>query len=749
MTTAHNNQADPFDAHPVFHEIAGKMGLSHPIEALLCAPNRYEDYRTVHDDFTALQAFGVSSEPVVYRARVAANENGYASLRGYGRRGAPAPSGGYADPARLLLKYPFTRESFRLEIDLIDSKGARMEQTIFGGVWAWKDVQAGDELVLRGPVERFAGQWKFGNAAIIPAENVGKVCPVYLGLPGKSVNSSQVHTLINWVSENDERLALAYEAACERIRHDCGSLDDESILQICLPQGSPLQLESLHDLMSSLHFPASPEEGRAAIQVVHNICMLSMQCIAQRVNTRPESDLAPIGIGQDLVNHAASLVESVEQAKGFPLTSNQKEVIAAVCTRLQDKRPLKGLLSGEVGAGKTFAYGIPAVAAHLAGARVGILAPTDLLANQIANNIATEFGPSVAVERVKAGRKIRNPDAILVGTIGLNTAAKKAQWVPNLLIFDEQHKIHTAAREELVSEYTHTLEVSATPIPRSLGLSLYGGMDIFTLNEQPVHKDIQTGLLDARDRKVAAAAIRSALREGKRVAIVYTLVDKADGGSALPLAEPETKTTKKQDKELEEKSRKSAIEAAQLFESHFPGQVSLLHGKMTSDEKLEALERFRTGQTKLIVTTTIFETGIDVPEVQVLVVRDPEHLGLSQLHQLRGRLARSGGLGLCLLLTEDLDSLSEESYQRLNVFCDTLDGYELATQDMLSRGVGDLDGLQQNGTATTVFKSVKMTTQDLLSLDSERPELQVSAQFVDEIDSAQAHPQHMQQRLFT
>ena len=161
----------------------------------------------------------------------------------------------------------------------------------------------------------------------------------------------------------------------------------------------------------------------------------------------------------------------------------------------------------------------------------------------------------------------------------------------------------------------------------------------------------------------------------------------------------------------------AAVQTAALFEKSFPQKVVLLHGKLSSAEKNAALDRFRSGQTPLMVTTTIFETGIDVPDVSVVIIRDPQHLGLSQLHQLRGRLARNGGAGTCFLLVQDLEALAADTHERLSKFCETTDGYSLARADMLFRGAGDLDGLQQKGRASTTFKCVKMSTHDLLLND--------------------------------
>jgi len=726
-----------------FMETAAKMGLRHPIEALLCAPDRYEDYRTVINDFDVIGDAALT-DPVVVKLRVASDAQGRPSIRGYGRKGASPPKGGYRDARRALYHTPFTRGVFRLEIDVIDDRGSRAIISVFGAVFQWREIQADQELLIRATADRGYGRLSFNNATVIHPGNIGKIAPVYLGAPGKHVNSAEVHALVEWVKEEEGRLLQATLAATEKIREDCGGLSDEDILEICTPDESPFRPQTIPELLASLHAPTqSIEEGLAAREIVKRICIFSLQCVAQRQNARPPCPGSAIGAADNLIRVARELIDEVEGRRGFSLTSNQKDVIYGVVDRISTDQPLNGLLSGEVGAGKTLAYAVPAAVAHLSGARVAIMAPTTLLADQIAKGIHKEFAGKVQVERVLRGKRIRNPDAILVGTVGMNTVAKKHGWVPNLLILDEQHKLHTAAREFLAQPFTHTLDVSATPIPRSLALSLYEGLDVFTLNEQPVKKDIVTHLIDVKDRRYASVALRKVLAEGGRCAIVFTLVDPQEGTPSASLDAPEQRKVTKEEKEQEEVALKAAIDSAQLFERDFPGQVSLLHGKMTDEEKVLALDAFRDGSKPLMITTTIFETGIDVPDVQIVIIRDPQQLGLSQLHQLRGRLARTGGKGACFLLTEDLYALSDDTYRRLEVFCRTMDGYQLATEDLLSRGAGDLEGLQQKGRANTLFKGVKLTTRDLIFNDTARADIHVQAQL--DVEAHDRAPRRQQQ----
>jgi len=728
------------------------MGLNHPIEALLCSPDRYEDYRQIYDHFDEI---GIEAEetPIVCKATVLAAENGRPLVRGFGRRGAPAPKGGYKRPDKLELYDPFARSAFRLEIMLKDLSGKHAIQTVFGAVQRWRNIEAGDELFLYGTANRkYGGHLRFDNAKPLNPRQVGTIAPVYLGIAGQ-VSGELVHKMIHWVLADDARAQQAFIAATEVIRADCGHLSDEDILDICTPKNCGIQPQNLADLLVHLHAPSqSLEEGSDARLIAARICALAMQCRAQRANARAPYPTAPIGMNadgskSDMLNETRNLIASVEQTRGYALTDNQKSVAQDITSRLQEARPMNGLLSGEVGSGKTLAYALPAVCAWRNGARVAIMAPTTLLADQIARTIAADFEGYVEVERVKSGGKIRHPDAILVGTMGLASVAEKEGYEPNFLIMDEQHKLDTASRMRMVQPFTHTLEVSATPIPRSLALSLYDGMDLFTLNEQPVNRNIQTTLIDVNDRKNATRAITQALADGQRCAVVFARVEPQDFGEGEDENDEQDPSFQLQTQANYARALKSATQSAELFERHFPNQVVLLHGQ--TPDKAAALDAFRCGDKKLMVTTTIFETGIDVPDVKVLVVRDPQQMGLSQLHQLRGRLARTGGDAHCFLLTEDLNALAPETVQRLSTFCQSTNGYDLAYADMLARGAGDLRSLEQKGKANATFKGIKITAEDLFVNEENHVDLQIEAQAGDtELDEDYAPVVQRQVSMF-
>lgn len=684
---------------------ARKMGLSHPMEGLLCAPDRFVDCRHVYTAFSDIPE-SAEHEPILYQVSLMEGrregDKVYPLASGYRRNKQP-------------LKTPWRGDCFRLALSVYDEHHEQAVVTIFGATQQWKSMPVNEPIIMRGTASRFGRMLYFSGSDPIPVYRLGTIAPVYLGEQGKRVSGADVTELTDWLLETEERALEALNTAVTKIRDECGALSERDILELCADPDGEYVPESLIDWLSTLHDPLnSVEEGEKAREMGVRICALALQCRAYKQNMRHDHEKSPIISRKEigLVEQAHALIEQVEAQQGFGLTKNQKEVIVQVTERLTQTRPMNGLLNGEVGSGKTLSYVLPSVIVQQNGGKVAILAPTDLLADQIAKGISEKFGDTTQVERVTTGKAIRNPDAILVGTKGLVTQARKANYVPNLVICDEQQKMDTATREALVSPYTHTLDVSATPIPRSLALSLYDGVDVFMLNEQPVKRQIKTVLIDKKERALSVRSIRDTINSGGRAAIVYTLVD---GGKQTKEQKPSDMMNDKSAPK-EDQVRALAVDSAAVLEQYFPNQVTLLHGKRSNDEKKDALASFRTGQTPLMVTTTIFETGIDVPDVKVLVIRDPQYLGMSQLHQLRGRLARNGGSAECYLLVDDIDALSDETYERLLGFTRTLDGHALAEQDMMNRGSGDLESSMQAGTVNPLLRGIKLKSKDLLTM---------------------------------
>jgi len=710
--------------------VTRELGLSDPLELLLVAPARYEDYR---NGLAGLNDAVGTGQARLFQAIVKANQDGTPAIRGYVAKDEyRVPKSGYVPGVpgrRRQLVNPFEWPVRYLEIDVEDAQGQTATMRAFGGIRNWRQVPANRVLVLRGKVKPGFRGWglDIDEPEWVPEAKIGEIQPVYVGPEGKGVSGERIGRIIDWILADPARTTQAVEAACLKILDDCGGMNEEQILDLCRPADG-VAFESLPDLLVDLHCPETDtNQGLRAIQSVRKICALAMQCQAQTQNARADSDEAPIANAESLVVGARSLMARFEAGMGYKLTDNQRDIVEKIARRLADRKPLNGLLNGEVGAGKTAAFAIPAALAHKQGACVAIMAPTELLANQHAERLAQMFGPDVAIERVKTGGKIRNLQAILIGTAGLSTVMRKAGIEPNFLVLDEQHKIHTAARAELVAPHTHTLEVSATPIPRTLALSMYEGVDLFMLNEQPVSRRIKTSLLDESTPETVMDAMRHTLGGRQRVVLVFSLVE---------------------GKSESVKDRTSVGNAAAGLSRRFPNQVAVLHGKLKDAEKLAALEAFNSGKRPILVTTSIFETGIDVKDVRLLIVRNPEAMGLSQLHQLRGRLARNGGNAQCILLAKDLKAYADETRKRLEFFTKTQDGYALARQDLLSRDIGQINGLSQSGAGALTFKTLRLRAVDLLFEDHAELDMQVETPAEAAPRAARPAPVPVQRSLF-
>jgi ATP-dependent DNA helicase RecG len=284
-----------------------------------------------------------------------------------------------------------------------------------------------------------------------------------------------------------------------------------------------------------------------------------------------------------------------------------------------------------------------------------------------------------------------------VGTSGLAGVARQAGYVPQLLILDEQHKFSTAEREALVGPHTHVVEVSATPVPRSLATSLYEGMQILNLRECPVDKTIDSEVLDMGRRGEVVARIREALSRGERAAVIYPQVNVVDESGP------------------DEEAKANSVEAAFASLSKvFPGQAVMLHGEMDDAVMRSNIAMLRNGARRLVVASTVLEIGIDIPSVSVMVVRDADRFGISQLHQLRGRLARNGGHGRFMMVVESESDTPPDALDRLYAVAETTDGYELAERDLLMRGFGDVDGAAQTGASRTLFRMLKIGPGDFM-----------------------------------
>lgn len=374
----------------------------------------------------------------------------------------------------------------------------------------------------------------------------------------------------------------------------------------------------------------------------------------------------------------------------FSLTEAQKRVIREIRQDMGSGRQMNRLLQGDVGSGKTLVALMSMLIALDNGFQACIMAPTEILAEQ---HLATinDFlkGMDVRVELltgiVKGKRReavlegLKNGDIkILVGTHAvIEDTVQFAQL--GMVVVDEQHRFGVAQRAKLWSKNTnppHVLVMTATPIPRTLAMTLYGDLDVSVIDELPPgRKPIVTQHVYDSKMTTLYDGIRKQINLGRQVYIVYPLIEESE--------------------KIDLKNLETGFE---MLSHVFPEfRLSKVHGKMKSKEKEDEMQRFVSGETQILVATTVIEVGVNVPNASVMVILDAQRFGLSQLHQLRGRVGRGAEQSYCILVTNN--KLADDTRKRIDIMCDTNDGFRIAEADLKLRGPGDLEGTQQSGMA--------------------------------------------------
>ena len=374
----------------------------------------------------------------------------------------------------------------------------------------------------------------------------------------------------------------------------------------------------------------------------------------------------------------------------FPLTGAQKRVVREIRADMGSGRQMNRLLQGDVGSGKTLVALMSMLIALDNGYQACIMAPTEILAEQHLATIRDFLGDmSIRVELLTGivkGKKRREVlQGIADGTVQIlvGTHAVIEDTVQFLrlgfVVVDEQHRFGVAQRAKLWSKSQnppHVLVMTATPIPRTLAMTIYGDLDVSVIDELPPgRKPVVT--LHKYDNQMTSLyqGIRQQIRQGRQVYIVFPLI-----------------------KESEKIDLKNLEDGFETLRQAFPEfRMSKVHGKMKPADKDEEMQRFVAGETQILVATTVIEVGVNVPNASVMVILDAQRFGLSQLHQLRGRVGRGADQSYCILVSKY--ELSNETRRRLDIMCDTNDGFQIAEADLKLRGPGDLEGTQQSGMA--------------------------------------------------
>ena len=441
------------------------------------------------------------------------------------------------------------------------------------------------------------------------------------------------------------------------------------------------KLIGIHEAVSTVHFPDSTQKLARAQRRLHfdELFFLQLAALVRR-QARRQAQAQPISA-------AASTLKKFLQGLPYTLTSAQHQALKEITIDLAKDTPMNRLLQGDVGSGKSV---IAALAAHLAlsaNQKVLYLAPTEILARQQyssfkqllgSERVALLIGSLRPNQRREVQAKLQDQKPVCV--IGTHALLQETISVKNLglVVVDEQHRFGVAQRKNLqdraASAYTpHLLSMTATPIPRTLSLTVYGDLDVSVLNELPPGRQpIATSIVAPGERDEAVLHILEELHRGRQAYVIAPLVEASE--------------------KLEVKSAKAtAIEMQRLFPDI---AVGLLHGQLSSEEKAGALNNFAAGALQLLVATSIVEVGVDVPNATIMIIEGAERFGLSALHQFRGRIGRGAHASYCYLFPTTDAGVNNP---RLQALAATNDGFKIAEQDLRLRGPGEMYGVAQSG----------------------------------------------------
>ena len=381
----------------------------------------------------------------------------------------------------------------------------------------------------------------------------------------------------------------------------------------------------------------------------------------------------------------------------FPLTGAQKRVIREIREDMRSGRQMNRLLQGDVGSGKTLVALMSMLLALDNGCQACLMAPTEILATQhyytflrmldgLGIKVELLIGSVKAAEKKKMKQRIASGETqLVVGTHALIEDDVLFHRL-GLVVIDEQHRFGVEQRAKLWDKgLPHILVMTATPIPRTLAMTLYGDLDCSVIDELPPGRQpVRTYHRTEPRRPLVFSFLKKQIDAGRQVYIVYPLIHESE--------------------KLDLKDLEDGLEMVQNYFPRPQYQTSMVHGQLSADEKAYEMDRFKQGKTHIMVSTTVIEVGVDVPNATVMVIENAERFGLSQLHQLRGRVGRGAEQSYCILMTKD--NLSGSSRERIRTMCSTTDGFEIAEADLRLRGPGDLQGLQQSGVLQLKLASI-------------------------------------------
>ena len=524
----------------------------------------------------------------------------------------------------------------------------------------------------------FGKPTQYGSKISIAHPEIDKVEPI----------TERKHTLQGYYSTTEEmkKKFINSKVISKLVESIFRSLKVPIFETISVDVAKECNLVNINDALRNIHFPKSNDDlQRASFRLKFEELFYIQLNILRYMKLRERSlngfKFKRIG---DNVN------DFYKYSLPFELTNAQKRVIKEIRYDMGSGKQMNRLLQGDVGSGKTLVAIMSMLIAADNDFQACIMAPTEILATQHYENIKRLLsGLNINIALLTGSTKKSERDAIDMGLkdgsinfiVGTHALIEDNVVFKNLglVIIDEQHRFGVVQRSKLWKKNNqppHILVMTATPIPRTLAMTLYGDLDVSIIDELPPgRKPISTILRFDSGADKMYSGIRKQIEAGRQVYIVYPLI-----------------------KESEKSDLKNLEEGYNYVKNLFKEyEVCMVHGKMKSSEKEEEMQKFASGKAKIMVATTVIEVGVDVPNASVMVIENAERFGLAQLHQLRGRVGRGAEQSYCILKTSH--KLSENSRKRLDIMCKTNDGFEIAEADLKLRGPGDMEGTQQSGMA--------------------------------------------------
>ncbi len=552
----------------------------------------------------------------------------------------------------------------RAEVEDMQSLGApTFYLTWFNAPYMYGKLCAGQELVVYGRIKEFGKklcithpEYEVIRAGEDNSIHLNRIVPVYTAVKG--INTRRLREIVRG------------------ILNELSPAPEPEVYEFV--PGMPCKTA-----LCSLHFPESAEECEKARRR-----FALEECVGQQLNVAWRRRRAESVPGLQTAN-TSYLVQDLAASLPFELTEAQKRCVREIYRDMKSPRSMNRLLQGDVGSGKTLVAMCAMLLAVENGYSAVMMAPTQILAEQHYMKFRQMLDKlDVPVTLITAEKKeeshlnfSKGQGGIVIGTHAL-LYGKKVPENLGLVVIDEQHKFGVNQREKLIAQQVRpdVLVMTATPIPRTLTLTFYGDLDVSVLDAAPAGRGrVITAVRTDKDKRKVVEFIKLQLMEGRQIYVVSPLIE----GD-------------------ENRKGKDVMSELTVWKKLLPGyEIGLLHGKLSADEKEAVMRDFRDNNISLLIATTVVEVGVDVPNATVMLINNAENFGLSQLHQLRGRIGRGGHKSYCILMTDA--KADDERREKLNIVATTENGFELAEQDLKLRGPGDVLGTTQSGRKEVMF----------------------------------------------